>query len=266
MWNQAVVIENISGGGGNIGTDRFARSEPDGYTLLASPPGPVTFNDLLYKDIHFDARTFVPITITVKVPNVLLVRKDFPARTAAEFLKTVSDNPGKYTYASQGIASTGFLTAKLFEARTGTSMVHVPYRGAGLALSDIVAGHVDMMFDVIMTSLPLHRGNAARIIAVADDERSPALPDIPTFSEAGLPGFHSYSWFALAAPAGTPAAIVDKINKDVVAVIHQPDMDKRLRSMMFVPMGDSSAEAARFLKDEDETWTKLIKSLGVKPE
>ncbi len=181
-WGQPVVVENVSGGGGNIGTDRFARSAPDGYTLLFAPPGPFTINPLLYTDVNFDPAKFAAISLMAKVPNILLVKNTIGAATVGELIALAKANPGKLSYASQGVGSTAFLTAKLFEARAGIEMVHVPYRGAAPALNDIVAGHVDMMFDTIVTSLPLHRGGKARILAVANDERSRALPDLPTIA------------------------------------------------------------------------------------
>ncbi len=266
VWREPVIVENVEGGSGNVGTERFARAEPDGYTLLSSPPGPMTFNKLVFRDIHYDATAFVPISLMAKLPNVLLVRKDFEAANLRDFIRLAVANPGKYNYASQGVTSTGFLTTQLFEARTGAKMVHVPYRGANLALSDIAAGHVDMMFDVIMTSLPQHRGGAARIIGVADAERLPALPEVPTFAESGLPGFTSSSAFTLAAPAGAPVAIADKINRDVAAIIQRPDIAERLRGMMYTPVGATRPETAQFLREETATWSKLIQDLHLEPQ
>ena len=188
-WGQPVVIENVSGGGGNIGTERFARSAPDGYTLLFAPPGPFTVNPLLYADVNFDPAKFAAISLMAKVPNVLLTKNNIGANTTPELIALAKANPGKLTYATQGVGSTAFLTAKLFEARAGIEMVHVPYRGAGPALSDIVAGHVDMMFDTIVTSLPLHRGGKAKILAIANDERSRALPEPADHRRIGIARF-----------------------------------------------------------------------------
>ena len=204
-WGQPVIIENISGGGGNIGTDRFARSPPDGYTLMLSPPGPLTINPLLYGDVAYDPAKFVPITLLARVPNVLIVRHSLGATSVAALVALARANPGKLTYASQGVGSTAFLTAKLFETRADVRMAHVPYRGAGPALTDIVAGHVDMMFDTIVTSLPLHRAGSARIVAIANAQRSSALPNVPTFAESGMPDFRSITWFGGVAPPGMSA-------------------------------------------------------------
>jgi tripartite-type tricarboxylate transporter receptor subunit TctC len=175
-------------------------------------------------------------------------------------------NPGKLSYASQGVGSTAFLTAKLFEARAGIEMVHVPYRGAGPALSDIVAGHVDMMFDTIVTSLPLHRGGKAKILAIVNDERSRALPDLPTVAESALPGFRSASWFAVAAPPGTPGTITEKISRDIAELIRKPEVDTRLRELQLDPLGSTPAEAVKFFAEETALWSKVIKDANVKPQ
>jgi tripartite-type tricarboxylate transporter receptor subunit TctC len=257
-WAQPVVIENISGGGGTIGTEKFARSEPDGYTVMFSPPGPLTINPLLYGASAPDPSNFIAITLMATVPNVLLVRRPLAADTVADVIALAKANRGKLTYASQGVGSTTFLTAKLFETRAGIEMVHVPYRGAGPALNDIVAGHVDLMFDTIVTSSPLHRNGTAKILAVASTERSQALPDLPTIAET-LPGFRSASFFACVAPANTPPAIAAKLNKDIVAVLRQPDVYARLRDIMLEPVGSTPEETGRFLASEAALWGRIVK-------
>jgi tripartite-type tricarboxylate transporter receptor subunit TctC len=265
-WGQPVVIENVSGGGGNIGTERFARSTPDGYTLLFAPPGPFTVNPLLYADVNFDPAKFAAVSLLAKVPNVLLTKNSIGATTAPELIAFAKANPGKLTYATQGVGSTAFLTAKLFEARAGIEMVHVPYRGAGPALSDVVAGHVDMMFDTIVTSLPLHRSGKAKILAIANDERSRALPDLPTIAESALPGFRSASWFAVATPPGTPGAITERISRDIADLIRRPEVDARLRELQLDPLGSTPEEAVKFFAGETALWSKVIKDANVKPQ
>jgi len=265
-WKQPVIIENLSGGGGNIGTTRFARSTPDGYTLLFAPPGPFTINPLLYADVSYDPSTFAAISLLATVPNVLVTRSTIGAETLPQLIALARANPKKLTYATQGVGSTAFLAAKLLEARTGVELVHVPYRGAGPALNDLVAGHVDMMFDTIVTSLPLHRAEKARIIAVAGDQRLRVLPDIPTISESVAPGFRSVSWFAAAAPQGTPPAIVEKISRDISDLIRRPAIDARLRELQLEPVGSTPSDAARFLKAETTLWSKVIKDAGVQPQ
>jgi tripartite-type tricarboxylate transporter receptor subunit TctC len=265
-WKQPVIIENLSGGGGNIGTTRFARSSPDGYTLLFAPPGPFTINPLLYADVSFDPSTFAAISLLATVPNVLVTKTNIGADTLPRLIAIAKANPKKLTYATQGVGSTAFLTAKLFEARTGIELTHVPYRGAGPALNDLVAGHVDMMFDTIVTSLPLHRADKARIIAVAAEKRLAVLPDTPTISETVAPGFRSISWFAAAAPHGTPPAIVDKISRDIAELIRQPSVDVRLREMQLDPVGSTPVDVTKFLTEETTVWSKVIRDADVKPQ
>ena len=234
-WGQPVVVENVSGGGGNIGTERFVRSTPDGYTLLFAPPGPFTINPLIFKDVNFDPAKFAAVSVMAKVPNVLLAKNEIGANSPRELIVLAKANPGKLTYASQGVGSTAFLSAKLFEARAGIEMVHVPYRGAGPALNDIIAGHVDMMFDTIVTSLPLHRAGKAKILAIASDERSRALPDVPTIAESGAAGLSLGLLVRGRGAAGTPAAIAEKISRDIAELIRKPEVDARLRELQLSP-------------------------------
>ena len=263
-WAQPVIIENISGGGGNIGTDRFARSPPDGYTLMFSPPGPLTINQLLYGDVAFEPAKFVPITLLARVPNVLITRNNLGATSVADLIALARANPGKLTYASQGVGSTAFLTAKLFETRADVRMAHVPYRGAGPALTDIVAGHVDMMFDTIVTSLPLHRAGSAKILAIANAERSSALPQVPTFAESGMPDFRSITWFGCVAPPGTPASVAEKVQRDLAETLARPAVAAKLIELMLEPVASTPAQAAQFFVAEAALWGKVIRDTGAK--
>ena len=265
-WAQPVIIENISGGGGNIGTDRFARSPPDGYTLMFSPPGPLTINQLLYGDVAYDPAKFVPITLLARVPNVLITRNNLGATSVAELIALARADPGKLTYASQGVGSTAFLTAKLFETRADVRMAHVPYRGAGPALTDIVAGHVDMMFDTIVTSLPLHRAGSAKIIAIANAERSRALPQVPTFAESGMPDFRSITWFGCVAPPGTPASVAEKVQRDLAETLARPAVGAKLIELMLEPVASTPAQAAQFFIAEAALWGKVIRDTGAKAQ
>src|ERR1700738_1981099 len=193
---QPFVIENRGGGGGNIGAEAVYAAEPDGYTLLASQPAPITSNAALYKKLNFDPVALEPVAVMSKIPNVLLVRQDFLARTAQEFIAYAKANPGKVTYASQGPGTTSHLTAELFSLLTGTKTLHVPYRGTGPALNDLVAGHVDCFFTELATADKLHESGKSRILAVASDRRLETLPDIPTLIEVGVPGLVSDTWNA----------------------------------------------------------------------
>jgi tripartite-type tricarboxylate transporter receptor subunit TctC len=264
-WSQPVVIDNISGGGGNIGTERFARSAPDGYTLMFAPPGPYTINPLLYAEVNYDPAKFAAVSLMAKVPNVLLVRNELPAASVPELIALAKAHPGKLTYASQGVGSTAFLTAKLLEQRAGIELLHVPYRGAGPALNDIIAGHIDLMFDTIVTSLPLHRGGKAKILAIANDARSTALPGVPTIAET-LTGFRSASWFAAAAPPDTPPALVSQISHDIAELIHRPAVEAKLRELQIDPIGGKPAEAVAFFAEETALWGRVIKDAKVQKQ
>src|SRR5579862_7515957 len=229
-WGKSVIVENVAGGAMNAGAAAVARAAPDGATLMVAPPAPLTFNDLLFRDLGYRPSQFVPITLLAKIPNILVVRNSFPAATLGELIAYAKANPGRLSYASQGVGSTAHLSASQLEALAGIKMVHVPYRGAQPALTDVMAGNVDLFFDTPTTSVPLYRAKMLNILAVADLERTPALPEIPTFSEAGLPGFRSITWFGLAAPPNTPAAIADKINQNVVAGLRTAAIRDKLQA------------------------------------
>ena len=263
--NKGVIVENIAGGGGNVGAQRFARSDPDGYTLMASPPGPIALNKALYKDTNYDAEKFVPVSLMTTVPNVLVSRNELPAKTLQEFIAYARANPGKVNYASQGVGSTGFLTARAMEVAANLQMVHVPYRGAALILTDIAAGHVDSFFDTATTSLPLHTSGKARILAIADTARLPALPDVPAIGEV-LPGFRSITWFAMSAPEGTPMPLATKISADIAGVIASPEVNKRLLDMQMTPRGANPAETGKFFNDERAYWTKLVADINLQQQ
>jgi tripartite-type tricarboxylate transporter receptor subunit TctC len=260
---QPVVVENRAGAAGNIGAEAVFTSDPDGYTLLAAQPSPLTVNPLLYKTMAFDPTQFEPVAIMTTVANVLLVRPDFPAKTAQEFIAYANANPGKINYASQGIGTTSHLTAALFEKVTGTKLVHVPYKGTAPALNDIIASHVDFIFMELASAIKLHQAGKARIIAVATAKRIPNLPDIPTLDEAGVKGFESGTWNAIAAPPKTPAAIVTKLNKAVNEVLNSPDVQDKFSKITLHAAGGTPAEAAAFIKKETQVWGEVIKEAHV---
>ncbi len=255
-WGRAVIVENIPGM--NIGAERVARAEPDGYTLLSSPPSPLTINKLLYHDLPYDPDKLMPITLLATGPNVLDVRKDLPVNSVQELIAYAKANPGKLTYASQGAGSTAQLSTALFEQMAGIKMLHVPYRGALPALNDVIAGHVDIFFDTATTSVPMFRSGQIKIIAVGSLKRIPALAEVPTMAEAGLAGFRSITWFALAAPPGTPAALIAKINRDTAEVLKDPNVAERLHALQLDPGATSPQETAQFFADELKLWGKVI--------
>jgi tripartite-type tricarboxylate transporter receptor subunit TctC len=260
---QPVVVENRAGAAGNIGAEAVFTSDPDGYTLLAAQPAPLTINPLLYKKMNFDPTQFEPVAIMTSIANVLLVRPDFPARTANEFIFFVKANPGKVNYASQGIGTTSHLTAALFERVIDTKLVHVPYKGTAPALNDIIASHVDFIFMELASAIKLHQGGKARILAVATNKRIPSLPDIPTLDEVGVKDFESGTWNALAAPPKTPAAVIAKLNKAVNEVLQSREAQDHFAQISLRAAGGSPAEAAAFIRKETEVWGGVIKDARI---
>jgi len=260
---QTVVPENRPGAGGILGTEVTARAQPDGYTLLVSPPLPLTVAGLLYKDISYQPSAFTPVSLLAKIANVLAVRTELPARTLSDLVAYGKANPGKLTYASQGAGSTAHLSGAQLELRAGIKMVHVPYRGAAPAINDLIAGHIDMFFDSLTTAVPLHQGGKTRIMAVAGTERAPALPDIPTIAESGFPGFRSITWFAMVGPPKMPAAFAGRINRDMVEILKRDDVSARLRDLHLEPMIGTPADATAFFAEETELWGNVIKEANV---
>jgi tripartite-type tricarboxylate transporter receptor subunit TctC len=263
---QPFVIENRGGAGGNLGAEAVYTAPPDGYTLLSSQPAPITSNIALYKKLSFDPVALEPVAVMSKFPNTLLVRQGFPAQTVQEFIAYVKANPGKVNYASQGPGTTSHLTAELFNAKTGSKIVHVPYRGTGPALNDLVAGHVDLIFMELSAAYKLHEGGKARILAIASDKRLDLLPSIPTMIEAGVPDFISDTWNAISAPPKTPRPIILKLNAEINAILDEPDIKRRFRQLNLTAAGGSPEDMARLKKQETERWTAVIRAAGIQAE
>jgi tripartite-type tricarboxylate transporter receptor subunit TctC len=240
----------------NVGAEHVYKAAPDGYTFMVCPPAPVAIQHLLYNDLAYDPRQFVAVALLAKIPNALVVRNDLPAKDLPELIAYAKANPGKLSYGSQGAGSTAHLSASQLEVLAGIKMVHVPYRGALPALNDVIAGHIDMFFDTLTTSVPQWRAGKVRILAVASAARTASVPELPTIAEQGVPGFRSITWFALVAPPGTPAAIVDKVNRDVNAAFGE--LAEKFTAIRLEPMPGSAAEAARFIADESALWGKVI--------
>lgn len=262
---QPLPVENKAGAGGSVAADAVFHSEPDGYTLLASQPAPITTNPFLYKSLNYDPKDFMPVVIMAHVANVLLVREDFPAKTVQELIAYAKANPGKLNYASQGIGTTSHLTTALFESITHTKLVHVPYKGTAPALNDVIAGHVDLMFTELATSLPLHKAGRARILAVASKRRIAAIPDIPTLEESGVLGCESDTWMALTAPPKTPTAIVTKLNRAANAAMKDSQLLDRYRALTLEPGGGTPAETRAFIQEETQRWGAVIRAAGIQP-
>ncbi len=264
-WQHAVYVENLSGAAsGNVGAMEVARAAPDGYTLLLSPPGPIAMNRLLYKHMPFDSSKWVPISVAASVPYVLGVRNGLGVSNVKELIQKAKDNPGKITYASPGVGTVGHLAAKQFEMLAGIDFTTVPYTGLAPALQDVIGGHVDLIFDTVTTSLPLHEAKQINIIAVCSAQRWRGLPGVPTIAESGLPGFRAVTWYGIVAPPGTPADVAAKISKDVVAVVHDPEVADAIRTKLRMdPMGISDSEAAALFIDDAKLWSKVIKQANI---
>jgi tripartite-type tricarboxylate transporter receptor subunit TctC len=265
-FGQPFVIENRGGAGGNVAAEAVYASAPDGYTLMASQPAPLTTNGALYQKLNFDPAAFEPVAVLSKFPNVLLVRQDFPAATAQEFIAYVKANPGRLNYASQGVGTTSHLTAELFISLTGTKATHVPYRGTAPALNDIIAGHVDFIFMELSSAVKLHEGKKARILAAATDKRLDILKDIPTMIEAGVPDFISDTWNAISAPPKTPAPIIGRLNQAINEIINAPDTRKRFAELNLLVAGGSPADMRKLVEDDTRRWGAVIKKAGIQPE
>jgi tripartite-type tricarboxylate transporter receptor subunit TctC len=263
-WGQTVYVENLSGAAsGNVGSAEVARAEPDGHTLLLSPPGPIAMNKLLYKSMPFDSSKWVPISVVASVPYMLAVRNGL-ATDVKGLVAKAKASPGKITYASPGAGTVGHLAAKQFEMLAGIELVTVPYKGLAPALKDIVGGHVDLIFDTATTSLPLHNGKQVEIIATGGSERSPAIPNVPTMAESGLPGFRAVTWYAVVAPDGMPPALADRISRDFVEVAKDPAVAEAIRTKLQMdPIGMSNVDAAKLFVDDAKLWAKVIQEAKV---
>jgi tripartite-type tricarboxylate transporter receptor subunit TctC len=261
-WGQSAIVENIGGAAGNIGSAEVARAAPDGHTLLLASPGPIATNSFLYKEMPYDPARWVPIALLATGPYVLVLRKSFDGSTVADLVARAKANPGKLTAATPGVGSVGHLSTVQLEMLAGIKMVQVPYRGLGPATNDLIAGHVDLMFDTPTASLQLHREGKLKIVATGTSERLRDLPDIPTVAET-LPGFRSVTWYAMVAPPQTPAALADRINRDVVEILGRPDFVEKARAIQMEPATRSRAEAAKFFAEEAVLWGKVITAANI---
>jgi tripartite-type tricarboxylate transporter receptor subunit TctC len=263
IWRQQVVVENRTGGSGNIAAEAVARSEPDGYTILAAT-GTLAMAGLLFPSLTYDpAGDFAPVSLIGTYPNIMVVPNSSPAHSVKAFIAHAKANRGKITYASGGHGSSLHLAGELFKRMTGIEMMHIPYRGAAPAFNDLIPGRVDVMFNLISSSLPLARSGQLRALAVATLDRVPIAPELPTISEAGVPGFDVSSWIGLFVPAKTPAAIVSKLSADTAAAVTEPTAKRKLEEMGVVGVGSTPAELAAYFKAEIDKWGPVIKDAGI---
>ncbi|GGX19245.1 MFS transporter [Pigmentiphaga litoralis] len=258
-----VIVENRSGAGGNIGADYVARAVPDGYTLLVVPVN-FYFTQLLSK-VAFDPMKFVGVSIIATYPSVLLATRELPANNVAELLALIRTRDKPLTYASAGTGTNQHLSAELFKSLAKAQVTHVPYRGTAPAITDLIAGTVDIMFDNMITAGPFVQTGKVKLLAVGSAERNRNLPKVPAVAET-LPGYVSNTWMSVAAPPGTPDKIVQRLNTALVAAIHDPDVQQRIRKLQAEPVGNSPADMAAVVKRDVAAWTKVIQDANIQPE
>jgi tripartite-type tricarboxylate transporter receptor subunit TctC len=262
---QSVVIENRGGGGGSIGATAISKAEPDGYTIGISTVSTHAVNPACNPKLGYDPlQDFSPITNLARTPNVLTVNQKFPAQDFNQYLDYVKKNPGKLSYATSGTCSIQHMVGEQFKASTSTFILHIPYRGAGPALNDLLGGQVDMMFDNLPSSMSHIQGNKLRPLAIAWNKRLDALPNVPTFRELGLPQVNDPAWYGLVAPPKTPDEIIRKLNAAAVKVLNMPDVKERLKSSGAEPVGNSPAEHTAEIRAELEKMKALVRQQGIK--
>lgn len=264
-WRQPVVVENIGGAAGNNGAAQVFKSAPDGYSLLIASPGPIATNGFLYKNMPFDPARWTSIALLATGPYVLVVRKNFEGSTVKELVARAKAAPGKITAATPGVGSVGHLATAQLEMLGGIKTTLVPYRGLSPAVNDLIAGHVDLMFDTPTTALPLHRQGRVKMIATGTSERVAEFPDIPTIAET-LPGYRSVTWYAMTAPPGMAPALADRINRDVNEILGRKEVAARVRGIQMSPVTWPRAAAAKFFGEEAQLWGRVIKQANIKPQ
>ena len=266
-WGQQVLVDNRPGGGSNVGFEFVAKSAPDGYTLLMAQP-PFAVNVSLYKKLNYDPlRDFSPVLLAARSAAALVVHPSVPARTVKELIALAKARPGQLTYASSGNGTSPHLSGELLKSMAGIQMLHIPYKGAGPALNDLLGGHVAAAFVSFTSALAHLKANRLRAIAITSAKRSPLMPELPTFAEAGLPDFVVYGWYGVVAPVGTARDVIDRLNADVAAALAHPDVLKTLTAFGLDPADPNTPEAfGEFLKSEITRWAKVVKASGAKAD
>jgi tripartite-type tricarboxylate transporter receptor subunit TctC len=262
---QPVVIDNRPGAAGNIGSDLVAKSAPDGYTLLMCTVSTHAINPNLYAKLPYDhVKDFAPVILVAGVPNVLEVTPSLPVNTVSDLIKLAKEKPGQINFASSGSGTSIHLSGELFKTMAGVDMTHVPYKGSAPAITDLMGGQVQVMFDNLPSSLQQIKAGKLRAIAVTSAQRAPALPNVPTIAESGLAGFEASSWFGVVAPAGTPQAIIARINADVNQWLQSPDAKEKLLAQGAAAAGGTPEQFAAYIRTETEKWAKVVKASGAK--
>ncbi|MBC7781047.1 MAG: tripartite tricarboxylate transporter substrate binding protein [Proteobacteria bacterium] len=264
---QPVLIENRSGAGGNVGTDAVAKAAPDGYTILMANVAPMAINVTLYGKLPYDpVRDFAPITLLATFPNVLVLHPSVPAKTVTQLTALARAKPGQLSYASAGNGSTTHLAAELFATMAKLDMVHVPYKGGGPALADLLGGHVSLYFGSLPAALPHMRTARVRALAITSASRSRATPELPTMAESGFPGYEADTWIGAVAPAGTPSPVVSRLNNELVRILANADMQQFLLNNGAEPVTNTPDQFATYIRTEIVKWAKVIKASGARPE
>ena len=266
-WGQPVVVENKGGAAGQIGADSVAKAKPDGYTLLLGNIGTQAINPSLYAKLPYDAdKAFAPVSLVAELPLAMMVNPALPAKTASEFITLAKSKPGQLSYSSSGAGSAPHLAAEIFKDQTGTFVLHVPYRGGGPAIADLLAGHVQLSFMTVLEASGHIKAGKLRALAVTGDKRVTAFPDVPTLAEGVIPGFNAISWIGLLAPAGTPQDVVDKIAADVRAVLADDAVKARFVALGGVPRATTPAEFSKLIADDKARYAQIIRSRKITVE
>jgi tripartite-type tricarboxylate transporter receptor subunit TctC len=264
-WGQPVVVENRAGAAANIGAAYVAKAAPDGYTILFTSPGPLVVNKTLFTNLNYDPDQFVPVTLLMSGANMLTVHPKLGVSTVQELIAYLKANPGKVNYGTQGAGSTAHLATELFQSMAGVEMVHVPYKGTGPAVADLLAGQIDVMFLEYANAGPHVRAGKLKLVAVGSEKRNPTLPEVPALTEI-LPGFESSNWTGVVAPPGTPGAIAHKLSGAMAEILKLPDVAKQLQGLNNQAIGSTPEEMARFLRQESKRWGDVVRNAGIKAE
>jgi len=266
-WGQSVVVENRGGAGGILGADAVAKAKPDGYTLLIANVGITSINPALYAKLPYDPdKAFVPVSLVCELPFVLMASPSFPPNTVKELVAYAKSKPGEVTFASSGAGGSPHLTAEIFQLATGTKMTHIPYKGGGPAMIDLMSGQVNLLFASVLEGSGHIKAGKLKGLAVSHAKRNPAIPDVPTLAEAGVKNAESGSWIALLAPAGTPADIVSRVGSDVKEAVAAPDVREKLIAQGAVPQASTPAELTALIQKDLDRYGKIIREKGLKAE